>query len=329
MVVTFVEDQSAALALWRTSGGDALTLAAVGPNLSLFSEELELIESRTLGEARIVRLATMSNHASAFVACADGSLGFVGTTGGRLSESLQQVAPATADGVSESALDADIHKSGHLATVLLNSTSGGSVVLADTQRDSVIGRIPLGQTGTPNAVRLVDNSVVAVGSAVVSLFDVRTAQCKAGVASRILTTSEKGRVCVSLDSDGSGALVGGDSSGAIWLWDTRHSTASVKHVHAHAGAVLSLSLGGGTVASASADGSVSLWTALADQPIRKKSRKLLLEMGDAGQLKRCAVQGSGSATAVCLEDSTSSSDRQLAYVTDTGVLVRSSLAEWA
>lgn len=325
MVVGFLEDQSVAVSVWRSVAGSPVTLAGVGTNLNLYSEDLEVIDTIQLDQ-RIVRLVSVSNHTSSFVACADGSLGFIATPGARLGEQLQQAASPAAE-QNETAVDADIHKSGHLASVLINSVAGGSVALADTQRDALIGKIPLGQTGTPNAVRFVDNSVIAVGSAVVSLFDIRTPQCKSGVASRLLSTTERGRIMVALDSDGSGALVGGDSSGGVWLWDCRHSTAAVKNVHAHSAAVLSLSLGGGTVGSTSADGSVSLWTVMADQPIRKKSRKLLLDMGDAGQLKRCAVEGSGSATGISVEDSIGP-DKQFAYVTDTGVLVRASAADY-
>jgi hypothetical protein len=239
------------------------------------------------------------------------------------------------------AIDSDMHRSGYLVSVLFNSRDGGHFSLIDTQRDSVIGNIQLGMTGTPNALRFVDSAgQIAVGSMVCSLYDVRTTQSKEGIPSRVFKTEDPtggGRSFTALESDGGHTLIAGDSAGGLWLWDIRGtSSGPVKSVHAHSGAVLSIHLCDGIVGSTSTDNSVSLWTIADGQSggankgqAKKKHRKLLVEFGeDVGRLKRVAVEGNGSALGICIEDSVSGNDRRVAYVTDTGIVALSDVSEW-
>ena len=323
--VGFIEDQSVALTVLKRSDSHskAVTAVGVGDAINLYSEELDMMDTVSLS-SRVCRLINLDG--SVFFACEDGSLGFqVVSSTGHLGK-LEQIASP-----SDACIDADIHRSGHLASVLCQY----SMNLIDTQRDSIMGKIPLGQTGTPNGLRIIDNSLVAIGSAVVSLFDLRTPQCKSGTASQVLDAPDaRGRIFTSLESDGAGSVIAGDSSGGLWLWDCRNSSSSVtKSVHGHSGAVLSMSLGGGVLGSTSADGSVSLWTIISDQaiPAKKKSRKLLLDIAsDIGGLRRANVLGTGTPVGICVEDSTIpvGEDRKVAYVTDTGVLVLGSLSHW-
>jgi hypothetical protein len=327
-VVSFLEDQSSAVTSWRPSGhSKAFTLAGVGTNLHLLSEDLEIIQSVSLPIAdRITRLVGLSEHSSIFYSGTDGSIGFISCCSGKLGKANPASSPAAVG--YDVGIDSDIHRTGHLASVLFNSSSGGSCALIDTQRDSVIGRIPLGQTGTPNAMRIVDTSMMCVASGIVSLYDVRTSQAKAGSATKVLKCQgAAGRVFTSIESDGGHSVIGGDSVGGLWLWDTRKEDSPLKSVHAHAGAVLSLSLGGGIVGSSSTDGSISLWTVFSPehQP-KKRTRKLLLD-DSTGPLKRCAVEGSGVATAVCIEDATDA-ERHVSYITDAGVVVLTQVADW-
>jgi WD40 repeat protein len=331
-IVSFLEDQSAAIATWRFPGhSKPLTLAATGSTLHLMSDDLEIIQSLSVGSSRINRLVGLSGHASVYFSCIDGSMGLVTTSGSRLGKVEQSASPSAENGAI--AVDSDIHRSGHLASILFNTSAGGSFGLVDMQRDAVMGRIPLGQTGTPNAVRIVDNSSVCVASSVVSLFDVRKAEAKTGTASSVFLTASQeasGRVFTALESDGVQKLIAGDSSGGIWLWDTRKPDSPIKSVHAHAGGVLTISLGGGMVGSSAADGSVSLWTVLASEEAhaKKKSRRILLD-DSAGPLKRCAVEGSGIATALCVEDGhMADSERCVSYVTDVGTVVLASTSDW-
>lgn len=337
--VSFLEDQSVAIAVWRSGHDDKskpLVLAGVQDCLHLYSEELDVIDTVSVGSnTRISRIVMMgSDYSSAFFACTDGSLGFQ-TIGSTQLGKLDQLASPTAETKRDVCIDADIHRTGHLASLLFSgSASSSSLALIDTQRDSVMGKIPLGQTGTPNGVRIVDNSLLAVGSAVVSLYDLRAPQAKAGIASQVLdcgTSEARGRIYTSIESDGAGTVLAGDSSGGLWLWDARNAGTVVKSVHAHAGAVLSMSLGGGVVGSTSADGSVSLWTVVNDQalPAKKKSRKLLLDLGaETGGLKRAGVEGSGAAICISVESLLGFADKKLAYATETGVLVLSSFSEF-
>jgi WD40 repeat protein len=330
MTVAFLEDQSVAVAVVRRTdvGSKSMTLVGVGDVLNLYSQDLDLMDTVSVStNSRIVRLINMDSS-SFFFACADGSLGLqvLSSSSGQLGKMEQLASPTGAV-----CIDADIHRTGHLASVL----SPHSTSLIDTQRDSVMGSIPLGQSGSPNGLRIVDNSLLAIGSAVVSLFDLRSPQCKSGIASLVLDAPEaRGRIFTSIESDGTGPVMAGDSSGGLWLWDCRNSNSAVtKSTHAHSGAVMGMSLGGGILGSASADGSVSLWTIVNEQavPVKKKSRKLLLNItSDVGGLRRANVQGTGTPVAISVEDSIVpvGSDRKVVYVTDTGVLVLGSLSDW-
>ena len=327
-VVSFLEDQSSAITSWRPSGHTkALTLVGVGTSLHLMSEELEIIQSVELPiSSRINRVVGLSDHSSVFYSGTDGSIGFISSSSGKLGKSNPSSSPAAE--VNEIGVDSDIHRTGHLASVLFNSNSGGSCALIDTQRDSVIGRIPLGHTGTPNSMRIVDTSMMCIASSIVSLYDVRTSQAKAGAATKVFKCAgANGRVFTALESDGGHSVISGDSAGGLWLWDSRKEDSPVKSVHAHAGAVLCLSLGGGVVGSSSTDGSISLWTVLSpeNQP-KKRTRKLLLD-DSAGPLKRCAIEGAGVATALCVEDATDA-ERHVSYVTDAGVAVLTQVTDW-
>jgi WD40 repeat protein len=328
MVVSFLEDQAVALSVLRRTDGHSksMTVVGVGDVLNLYSQELDMMDTVSVStQSRIVRVVNMDSN-TVFFACADGSLGLqVISSSGQFGKLEQLASPSSA------CIDADIHRSGHLASVL----SQYSTVLIDTQRDSIMGQIPLGKSGSPNGLRIVDNSLLAVGSAIVSLFDLRTPQCKSGIPSLVLDVPDaKGRIFTSIESDGAGSVMAGDSSGGVWLWDCRSgSTAVTKSTHAHSGAVMAMSLGGGILGSASADGSVSLWTVVTDHavPVKKKSRKLLLDIAsDVGGLRRANVQGTGTPVAISVEDSIVpvGTDRRVAYVTDTGVLVLGSLSDW-
>ena len=330
-IVSFLEDQSTAITTWRNHQGHPSTVVGVGCDVHLMDENLDIVDTLVnVASSRIVRLVGMNDNASMFYSAADGSLGFVSTNLGpyKIGKSEQCCSPIVE--VGETAVDSDIHRSGHLVTVLLNSVSGGSVALIDTQRDAVIGRIPLGQTGTPNGVRIVDSTTVVTASMVCGLFDIRTAQSKSGIPSKVLETSNEftGRCFTAVESDGNGMVVAGDSSGGLWLWDVRSGSTPVKSVHGHAGAVLGLTLSNGVVGSSGTDGSVSVWK-IADPASgpKKKHRKLMLDLGDSAQLKRVAVEGNGAALAVCIEDVVGA-DRHVSYVTDTGVVVLSHIADW-
>ena len=332
-VVSFLEDQTTAITTWRDQSAHTprpMTLVGVGNRLHLMNADLQIMDSVSLGTtSRVSRLIGVAGHSSVFFSSADGAMGFVATGHSKLGKVEQSASPTALEG--DTAVDSDIHRSGHLATILFNDKTGGSLALVDTQRDSVMGRIPLGQTGTPNGVRIVDNSLIAVGSSIVSIFDVRTSQSKSGIASKVLAAPSEtagGRVFTSIESDGTNTVIAGDSAGGLWLWDCRQPAAPANSTHAHSGAVLALSLGGGIVGSSATDGSVSLWTISADQTLhpRKKSRKILLE--ESGHLKRSAVQGSGAATALCVEAATPGPERLVAYATDTGVVALASVADW-
>jgi WD40 repeat protein len=324
MVVGFLEDQASSIALLRDSS-HASVLVAMEDSLNLFSEQLDVMDSVSVGK-RIVRTVTAGSD-NVFFACIDGSLAFQKISQNQFG-SLEQLASPTAQ--KEVCVDADIHRTGIMAPLLFCSRTSASMCLVDTQHDAVVGRVPLGQTGTPNAVRVVDNSLIAVGSAIVSILDVRTDACKSGTANLVLSNPEaKGRIYTALESDGAGKMVSGDSSGGICLWDLRSENKLIKSVHAHSGAVLSMSLGGGVVGSSSADGSVALWTIVSEQgaPVKKKSRKLLLELSnEIGGLKRSGVEGSGAA--ICVAVDSGDSERRFAYATETGVLVLSSFNDF-
>jgi hypothetical protein len=325
--VTFLEDQAMAITIVPRADpmGKPLVVVGVGNALNLYSQELDMMDTVAFTaegkNERIVRLATLGSSRSVFVASSDSSLALQTVTpSGQLGKLDQLSSP-----IKEGCFDADIHRSGHLASVLFES----HVALIDTQRDTVIGGIPVGKTGTPNGLRIVENSLVAVGSAVVSLFDLRTPECKQGTASHILSAVEaKGRIFTCIESDGVGSVVAGDSSGGLWLWKSGKPEVE-KNVHAHSGAVLGMALGSGVLGSASADGAVALWTVsqetVPSNQAKKKSRKLLLDMHGINGLRRAVADGTGTPVAVAVEDSVGG---DVAYVTDTGVLVVAPRAEW-
>ena len=336
----FLEDQANAVLTWRNSAGHSQSLVGVQSSLHLLNQEMDVDHSLDTKLPGVInRLVSVSEGSSAYFSSSRGVVGFVGLT----ASGFGKVDTCTAGASKEhTAIDSDMHRSGYLVSVLFNSREGGHFSLVDTQRDSLIGKIQLGMTGTPNALRFVDSAgQIAVGSMVCSLYDVRTSQCKEGVASRIFQTEDPsggGRSFTALESDGGHTLIAGDSAGGLWLWDIRGtSSGPVKSVHAHSGAVLSIHLCDGIVGSSSTDNSVSLWTiseahgggANKGQQAKKKHRKLLVEFGeDVGRLKRVAVEGNGSALGICIEESVSGSDRRVAYVTDTGIVALSDVSEW-
>jgi len=307
MVVTFLDNQPGALTLSRTiHHAKPLVIAGVGEDLQLFSEDLELLDSKSVAGSKVIRLSSVSNTASCFFATERGVLGFVALGSSELG-SVDSF-PATSKPNDEKCLDADLHRSGHLASQLFHK----SLALIDVQREALVGSVPLGLTGSPSAVRVVDTSLMAVSSSIVSLFDVRTSDCKSGIASSVLEGGTKGRIFTALESDAANLIVAGDSSGGLFMWDSRKPCLVLKHMHAHSGAVSTLSIGAGFVCSGGADGSVSTWRVSEEIPSsRKKSRKFL-DSADSGDLRRVNV--SGTPTAVAIDTS------HLVYATDTGVL---------
>jgi len=337
----FLENQSSAIISWRSPESTGVhTLVGVGSEFHLLGPELDVVATAHGGDGRINRLVSLSSS-SGYFSDSHGNVGFVAlssTNRGEIGRVDLVASSATDNGVC---IDSDIHRSGHLAACLFNTNSGGFFNLLDTQRNSVLGNIPLGETGTPNAIRIVDSSHVAVGSLICSIFDVRTSQSKKGIPTRVLQTDGAwgGRSFTAIESDGSHTVIAGDSAGGLWLWDMR-SDGPVKSVHAHSGAVLAIHLANGIVGSTSTDNSVSLWTVaepnvssnegIRSAPTRKKHRKLLLDLGASdmgGKLKRLAVEGNGAALGICVEDYPSN-DRLVSYVTDTGVVGLAHISEW-
>ena len=90
-----------------------------------------------------------------------------------------------------------------------------------------------------------------------------------------------------------------------------------------------MSLGSGVLGSAAADGAVSLWTIAEETPAKdqakKRSRKLILDTPSVTGLRRVDAEGTGTPVAVCVEDAVGG---DVAYVTDTGVLVLSARSDW-
>ena len=336
----FLEDQSSAVLTWRDPTGHSSTLVGVGCSLHLLNDELDVAQTVSVvkSDGIINRLVAMSSGTSAYFSTTKGVVGFVGLSHGSLGK-IDTCSAGTTSG-NNTAIDSDIHRSGYLVSVLFNTNDGGHFALVDTQRDSLIGKIRLGSTGTPNAIRFVDSAgQIAVGSMICSLFDVRTSQSKEGIPTRIFQTNDPsggGRSFTALESDGGHTLIAGDSAGGLWLWDIRGtSSGPIKSVHAHSGAVLSVQLCDGIVGSTSTDNSVSLWTIAegqregADKSHSKKKHRKILEFGeDIGRLKRVAVEGNGSALGLCIEESVSGRDRRVAYVTDTGIVAVSEVSEW-
>lgn len=325
---SFLEDQSRAVSVWRERGHKPSVLGGVGSELQLFSEDLELMDSKNIGDdSKINRLVVMSNHSSVFFSTQSKKLfGFASLSGSTIGQIDSSNARLEKD--SSPVVDSDIHRSGHLASILDSS----SLALIDLQRDSLVGTVPQGKTGVPSGTRIVDASTIAVASSIVSLYDVRTSESKSGIANFVLQGGSPGRTFTAIESDGSNNVIAGDSSGGLFLWDTRQPTCVLKNVHAHSGAVLSLAVGGGTVCSGSADGSVSLWTVVPVEQIssRKKTRTILSLnnfTADSGDLRRVAV--SGTPTALAIESSSLGDSQVVVYATDTGVLSVRSVAEWS
>ena len=341
----FLEDQANAILTWRGDGSSSQQskiLVGVGNQFHLMDEELDIVQSVSIDDGQINRLVSVSEGAgsSAYFSTTLGEVGFVSLSHNAVGKISSCKSAIISQNIQTTAIDSDIHRSGYMASVLFNSRSGGHFSLVDTQRDSLIGTIGLGATGSPNALRFVDSAgQIAVASMVSSLFDVRTTQSKDGIPSRVFRTGDAaggGRSFTALESDGGNTLIAGDSAGGLWLWDIRGTSAEpIKSVHAHSGAVLSIHLCDGIVGSTSTDNSVSLWT-IAEPPQTtqgvnktKKHRKLLVEFGeDIGRLKRVAVEGNGSALGICIEESVSGKDRRVAYVTDTGIVALSEVGEW-
>jgi hypothetical protein len=335
--IGFLEDQSSAIVSWQSfeddKAGKFCTMVGVGDDLQLLDDGLEIIDSvSTSTGGQINRLALLSTG-SCFYSDTKGNVGFVSISS---SGGIGKVDTITAGVSSEDAIciDSDIHRSGHLVVNLFNTKSGGYFGLIDTQRDAMLGSIPLNSTGTPNAVRLVDSSQVVVGSMICSVFDVRTSQSKKGVPGMVLETTAVGggRSFTAIESDGSHSVIAGDSAGGLWLWDVRQSGKEpLKSVHAHSGAVLAIHLANGIVGSTSTDNSVSLWTvaekfaSVGGSGVgKKKHRKLMMDLGDVGgKLKRLAVEGNGSALGVCVTDTGG-----VSYVTDTGIVALGHISEW-
>ena len=321
MATTFLEDQVGAISVWRLGSQKPLVLAGVGSELHLFSEELDVIETTKPTECggKIIRLVGLSNNSSFFFSTQKGFLGFLSLVGSAASLGKVELCSHR----EGAAIDADIHRSGHLSCVL----SKDFLALIDMQRDSLMGSIPLGKTGTASGVRIVENSTLAVSSSIVSLFDVRTSECKSGIPNIVMEGGNPGRVFTTLESDHGYSILAGDSSGGVWQWDSRQPSSPVKSMHAHAGAVLSVSVAGSLVGSGAADGTVSIWRDDNGNQTRRKTRKILIAetTGGAGDLKRIAV--SGTPTAISVEAS-STSDQRIVYATDTGVLGVSSLSDF-
>lgn len=335
MAIGFLESPSSAVSTWSSSEAcGVLTLVGVEESFHLFNEDLEIIDTGIVPHnATPNRLVPMAEHSSFFYGATDGSVGFLTVAGDAVGKLECSFASDRISG--ESAVDSDIHRSGHLAAVLFNGADRDGFALLDPTRGSKVGKVPLGATGTPNGLRVVDSSQIAVASAIVSLFDVRTPQSKKGIPAQVLEAPDTaGRCFTCVDSDGLNFLIAGDSSGGVHFWDVRSPAAPLKAVHAHSAAVLSLSFQAGLLASSSADGSISLWTVVDPakvNPHKKSRRHLLSELGaaDSTSLKRCAVEGSGAALGVSIENSSHSlSDRHVAYVTDTGVVALARYSDW-
>ena len=273
-------------------------MVASGGVFDTMNENLEITNTCEIFQ-NVNRLVCVGD--SFFFSTVTGSIGFV----------RERTPEIILEKKSGAAIDSDIHSSGHLAAVL----SEGSFELIDPTRGTVVGQVPVGATGRGNGLRIVDSSLVAVASSVVSLFDVRTPQCKQGIPSFVLP-GKGGRTFTCLDSDSMHWLVGGDSEGQVVLWDARAPGTVVKAVHAHAGAVLASSINGGLVGSTSTDGSVALWTVDSGRK-KKKSRKhaVLAEM-TSETLNRTAVEGGGAGLGICVEEE----GKRVVYVTDTGLV---------
>jgi hypothetical protein len=329
--VTFLEDQSVAVSVLPRVDVDSkpVIMVGVGNALNLYSETLDMMDTVSLGtKSKVIRISSISSG-SAFVACADGSLGLQTITSSGQFGKLQQLASSHEQSRTVKFFDADLHRSGHHACILAEQ----QMALVDTQRDAVVGNIPLDRSGTCNGLRIVSTSIVAVGSAVMSLYDLRTPETKEGIPAQILDAPDsKGRIFSAVESDCLGSVMAGDSSGGLYVWDTRGTDLKpARSTHGHTGGVLGMSLGSGVLGSSAADGSVCLWNIAGDKvhaanPIKKRSRKLLADMPAGGpELRRTRAEGSGLPVAISIEDFVGG---DVAYVTDTGVLALGSRLDW-
>jgi hypothetical protein len=335
MVVGFLEDQSRSVYPWRSAfDGQTYTLAGLKGYMHLLNSDMEIVAStqKISPVSPIVRLIGVSDNTSVFFATGSGGCGFVSTNPNSFSQSDLKTF-----GKSDlTVVDADLHGSGNIAGLLTET----QIALLDPQRETALFSIPVGQTGSSNCMRFADPNHVVSGSLIASIFDIRTAQTKNGFPSSVLFTGSEfsGRAFTAMDSDGNNSVVGGDSAGGMWLWDIRKSGEILKSVHAHSGAVLSFGMSSGQVASSGADGSVSLWS-LVDQATtpsfhpKKKLKKILISdpsdglvLSTSASVKRMAVEGSGAALSVSIEDSATPDSKHLAYVTDTGLAVLTPLS---
>lgn len=300
MVVGFLEDRSCSVALCGNS-----VLVGVEENVHLLSRvNLEEVCVCNGGGGLVNRLSRISSDV-VYYSTNSGRVGFVKLSGS-CDVSIDEI-------FTKTAIDSDVHPSGHLAAVLFVGDTS-EFVLMDPTRGSVVGEVTLGGSGEPNSLRVVDSSQIAVASSVVSLFDVRTSQSKKGIPTTVLTGTAGGVCYTSLDSDGAHSIVSGDSSGGVWRWDLRAAD-EPRNLHAHTGAVLASKAAGGAVACSSADGTVSVWSS----EERKKKKEFL---GDFSSLKRSFAEGSGTALGVDIEGT------DIAYVTDTGIVVLSEFSTW-
>ncbi len=329
--IGFLEDQSQSIYSW-TNAFDRQTYALVGMQgyLHLLNGSMEIVRSTKAWDnmqSAIVRIVGVSDNTNVFLVSGCGGCGFLSTNPNSFASADITRFGNSVDS-SNLTVDGDIHGSGNLAALL----SLSSISLVDPSREAIVGQVPVGFTGSANCLRISDSNSIVAGSMVCSLYDVRMShQAKTGVPASVLGTTPEfyGRCFTAIEADGVNSVIAGDSAGGMWLWDVRKNTEPLKSVHSHSGAVLSVSLNEGLVASSGTDGSVSLWSLLTkadgDSHPKKKFKKLAMLETDniisstSANLKRMAVEGSGAALCINIEDATN--EKHVAYVTDTGLAV--------